>query len=204
MKRMTPIRYGLVAALMVIVSLGAVAGLKAQEPPEPPPDGELPDPPAREEMTEAERHRIQERIRIMRAWQLTEALELDETTAIQLFDFLDERDVAQEEAQVQLRTSSRELRQLLESGEGSDERVAELLEQIISTHLSIEEMRASMVRDASSILSPRQQAGLMLFLPEFDRRIQQMVRQVRRERRQGGDEPRPRRDRRPPPGPPDE
>ena len=55
--------------------------------------------------------------------------------------------------------------------------------EITSTHLHIEQLRAQLVLDAGAFLSPQQQAALMLFLPEFNRQIRDMMRQARQRHR---------------------
>lgn len=138
---------------------------------------------AEREGTGAERRaRIRERVRMLRAWRLTEVIEMDETTAARLFELLDNHDEQMAAEELALAEAGLELRQLLESGEGEDARIAELLEQIIATHLRIEEAQAQLVRDAGEFLTPRQQAALMLFLPEFNAEIRELAREVRRGR----------------------
>lgn len=163
---------------LLALVLGAAALLAVARPvlaqPEPQPEPSL---------TE----QLQERIRIMRAWRLTEVLDLDEVTAVQLFEHLDHYDTLIQPEQVRLNELGQRLRVLLEEGTGTDAEVAELVTQITETYLRIEQLNVERVREAGAFLDPRQQAALMLFLPEFDREIRQMVRQVRsrRARREG-------------------
>jgi hypothetical protein len=135
-------------------------------------------PPPEPSLTE----QLQERIRIMRAWRLTEVLDLDEATAVQLFEHLDHYDTLLQPEQVRLNELGQRLRVLLEEGSGTDAEVAELVTQITETYLRVEQLNVERVREAGSFLDPRQQAALMLFLPEFDREIRQMVRQARSRR----------------------
>lgn len=135
-------------------------------------------PPPEPSLTE----QLQERIRIMRAWRLTEVLDLDEVTAVQLFEHLDHYDTLLQPEQVRLNELGQRLRVLLEEGSGTDAEVAELVTQITETYLRIEQLNVERVREAGRFLDPRQQATLMLFLPEFDREIRQMVRQARSRR----------------------
>ena len=157
--------------------------LSAQERPPFPPGPPGMDRPAESGSAEG-REQVQERIRVMRAWRLTEVLELDDQTGIALFELLDELDSTLEPQQNQMRELGQELRTHLSEGSGSDEEIANLVEELMNTHLGIEQLRVETIQSAAEILTPRQQATLMLFLPEFDREVRQMVREVRRERRE--------------------
>ena len=119
----------------------------------------------------------------MRAWRLTEALELDEEVALQLFTALDDFDARMAPLQMVLEESARELRELLDGGSGTDAEIEALLTGIMDSHLRLEQLRIELIESSGTFLSPRQQAGLMLFLPDFDRQIREMVRETRRTRR---------------------
>lgn len=133
------------------------------------------------------RARVAERIRTMRAWRLTEVLDLDETTAVRLFERLDAYDAANAPLRMELERAGRELRRALEGEDADDARISELTTAIVDGHLAIEALRADLVRSVSDILSPRQVAAFMLFLPEFEREVRELIRDVRREHRRGRD-----------------
>ena len=179
--RVAPILFSL--AVVALAAVLMVPNLVAQEtgpPPPPPPPGEDGPPPPDDEET---RERVEERIRIMRAWRLTEALELEEDVALQLFTLLDDFDTRMAPEQAALGESGQQLRSMLDEGSGTDEEIAALLAGIMETHLRLEQLRIDLIASSGAFLSPRQQAALMLFLPDFDRQIREMVRDTRRQRR---------------------
>lgn len=170
-------------AAVALAALLIVPNLVAQEPGPPPPPhppGEEGPPPPDDEET---RERVEERIRIMRAWRLTEALELEEDVALQLFALLDDFDARMAPEQAALGENGQQLRSMLHDGSGADEEIATVLASIMETHLRLEQLRIDLIESSGAILSPRQQAALMLFLPDFDRQIREMVRETRRTRR---------------------
>ena len=176
-------RLSLLGGVAILFLTGIVLGgqVVAQDPPDDPPL------PSAEDL-ENERESVAERIRVLRAWRLTEELDLDESTGVQLFASLDTYDEQLEEVQQQLEQSAQTLNQLLESG-GTDEEISDAIESILTAHLSIEQARVDLIRNSGEYLDPTQQALLMLFLPEFDREIRNMIREVRQRREHGEDRP---------------
>lgn len=162
---------------------GLVSILSAQQPDQPPAG-----PPGLNPQLEGDsaRERVAERIRIMRAWRLTEVLELDQDTALELFALLDTHDALIRPEEAQLEQNARNLRQLLSAGDGDDEELSELTRAITQGHLRIEQLRVELINDSAGFLDPRQQAALMLFIPDFDREVRSMIRETRRQRRGQG------------------
>lgn len=139
------------------------------------------------DMTVDERRtEMRQRIRVMRAWRLTEELDLDEETGIELFAHLDAFDTRVEADQQQLSELGRQLRTFILEGTGSDEEVRAIMGEIMAAHLRIEQARIEMIEAAGTFLTAHQQAALMLFLPEFDDEIRDTVREARRGRRGRG------------------
>ena len=125
----------------------------------------------------------------MRAWRLTEHLELDEATAVSLFARLDAHDEQVIPVRQALEQAARELRRMLRDDSGTDAEVDTLMNQIMDAHVEIERSRVELVRGTGDILTARQQASLMLFLPEFDREVRRMIHDFRSERRRGEGRP---------------
>jgi hypothetical protein len=185
---------------LLVFWLPSFAGAQPDFPPmdQPPPlDDEMgPMPPGMEEPgtpeeQAARRQRMQERLRVMRAWRLTEAIEMDEVTAVQLFELLDHYDELVAGEQQQLDEVTAALRLNLEGGGGTDEEITTQVESIMQIHMDIEQLRVDLVRDSAVFLNARQRAALMVFLPEFDADVRNMIREVRQQRREmrqdGGD-----------------
>jgi hypothetical protein len=166
------------ASIVLLASSLVATGAVAQPgPPHGPEPGATADAPTSELL-----ERLRERIRIMRAWRLTDALALDEPTALRLFEHLDAYDVRIYEQQDALAELGRRLQARLAETSPNEAELRLLIEEITAAHLRIEALRVELVRDSRAFLSAREQAALMLFLPDFDRQIQQLVREVRRPR----------------------
>ncbi|MBN1946398.1 MAG: hypothetical protein JW797_12030 [Bradymonadales bacterium] len=215
MRRTTTRALTWMAAVLISWVISPGAQLAAQQPPDPAPPQEMQAVEGQEEPSEPDlqqqREQIRQRLRILRAWRLTEMIEMPENTAIQLFDLLDEYDLQMEALQAQLEDRGNQLRTYLEQATGSPQEIAQLVDEIMSLHLQIEQARVALVQHSAAILEPRQRAALMLFIPQFEGEVQQMFREVRRGRRgerrlgaqEGNDRPpmRPWRGEPPPPPP---
>jgi hypothetical protein len=164
--------------LLVVLLTAALGSSTLLAQPGPPPGGGPGT--GADEVAAEMRERLRERIRVMRAWRLTEALALDEATALRLFDHLDAFDARIYAEQDALAALGRRLQEQLSAPSPDGPEIRALVEQITSTHLRIEQLRVELVRESGALLEPRQQAALMLFLPDFDQQIQQLVRDVRR------------------------
>lgn len=161
--------------LTLILSLALLAAsASAQEPP-PPPDGEEPAP--------EDRERFLERVRMMRMYALTEALELDEATAAKLFPYLREGDDRLEEFHLQKREFGKQLRAMVKA-DTYDEAVAKkLLRGVAELEVAIATEHGKQMKGLSSILSVEQQVKFAMTRQRFERQLREMIRDERRSRR---------------------
>jgi hypothetical protein len=139
-------------------------------------------PPQHRARDHEERERAEERIRMLRAWQLTENLDLDTGTATRLFQHLDEHEGRLHPERETLEAAAQQLRQLLENDSPSEDEVNRIADAIMDQHLEIERLRVNMVRETEAFLSPTQRARLMLFLPNFERQVREMIQTFRHPR----------------------
>ena len=138
-------RIPLSTVLCLVLALVAGPAL-AQGPPPPPDGGPPPGSPEWEEMME--------RIATVRIFKLTQALDLDEQTAIKLAAYLKDKDAERMEINAQRGRTAREIKEFLDGGATEDARAQELL-------------------------TPTQQLQFVLANREFDREIREMIRKQR-------------------------
>ena len=119
------------------------------------------------------RERIKKKIRALRAYTLTEELQLDETTAGKLFPVLakydDELDrLLQQRADIE--------RRLKGAGDVKDPRALNtLIDEAVANQKAFWESQERRVTELRKILTPAQTARLLVVLPEFERRIQNQL-----------------------------
>ncbi len=128
------------------------------------------------------RAKIRQRIRALRAWRLTEALDLDEKSAIRLFPVLNRYDAQLLKLARQGHTLRRELRRQLKAPTPDNRRLNRLIGQMTKHKRNGFRLRNARFADLRKVLTPAQAAKLMIVLPEIDRRI---ARKIRRAMRKG-------------------
>lgn len=119
------------------------------------------------------RERIKKKIRALRAYTLTEELQLDETSAGKLFPVLakydDELDrLLQQRADIE--------RRLKASDSIKDARALNtLVDEAVANQKAFWESQERRIAELRKILTPAQTARLLVVLPEFERRIQNQL-----------------------------
>ena len=120
------------------------------------------------------REKIKQRIRAMRAYRLTEALALDEQTAGKLFPTLarydDETDKLLEK-RVDLVKRLRAVDQIKDP-----KQIDRLIDEAVGVQRAFWELDEKRLVDLRKILTPAQIAKLLIVLPEFERKIQNQLR----------------------------
>ncbi len=146
-----------------------------QGPPPPPPEGEEPAP--------EERERFMERVRMMRMYALTEALELDEATAAKLFPYLREGDNRLEEFHKQKRDFRRQLRDMVKADTYDKAMATKLLRGITELEVAIATEHSKQVKGLAPMLSIEQQVKFVMTRQRFEQQVREMIRDEKRSRR---------------------
>jgi hypothetical protein len=163
--------------LLVLLWLGAAAQAQAQAPTAVEEEEEEAPAPSAEQ-----RKRFLERLRVMRAWKLTEVLKLEEAAGAKLFAALSRYDDRILEAEVSLREAERALRQGLRRGAGEGELRA-MTDEVVKQKRAVDALRLEQFEQAGASLDARRRAELLLFLPRFDKEVRRALRQERERRR---------------------
>lgn len=171
-------RRALWIALMLPLAIG-VAAPRAEAQPRRAPTAEAPPPgPAADR-----REQIKKRIRSVRAFTLTEALSLDETTAGRLFPMLarfdDETDkLLQRRVEIQ--------RRLRRADTMRDPRqVDRVIDDAIANQRAFWDLEDKKIAELRKVLTPAQTAKLLIVLPALERKIQNQLRKAIAQRRPG-------------------
>ena len=124
----------------------------------------------------ARREAIKKKIRALRAYTLTEELQLDDKTTARLFPVLARWDDVTEKL-VQQRVDL--MRRLHASGELKDPKAVDrLIDEAIANQKAFWDLEDRRVAELRKVLTPAQTARMLLVLPAFERRIQNQLRRA--------------------------
>ncbi len=139
-----------------------------------------------DEASAEQQERARERVRIIRAAALTEALELDEATAAKLFPYLREADEAMEAVHRSKREARLALKQMVEADSYDSKAVDEALAAITEAEVKLAEGRAEMLEGLDRILTAEQRAKFIMVQGKIDREVRRVIREERRRHRGEG------------------
>lgn len=179
---------GLLAAL-----LPSPASAQPPDPPEPRAitDGSEPEP------RSARRERVRQRIRAMRAWYLTEELDLDDATATRLFPVLSKYDGKLAEVHQRGVELRRALRRAMSGRRPDQTSIDRLMDDLLTHYDNLYRVQRDRLVAVRRVMSPSQSARLVLILPRLDDAVRREIERTTKKRRRGpgGDRASPLRDR---------
>jgi hypothetical protein len=151
------------------VTLGLLlAGATARAQPKPAPVA--PVPPVTDQRTpEQLRKEVLDRMRALRAFKIVEALKLDEATSGRLFPILARYDDKEMAIAAERHALMHELREETEVAHPDDARLTATLNKILANRAKQRALRDDRVKDVRKVLTPLQQARLVLLLPRLER-----------------------------------
>jgi len=155
-------------ALVVILCLSFAAPAGA----EPPPPNDA---------GEEEREAFMSRLRMMRMYAFTEALELDEPTATKLFPYLREGDAAIESTHRDIRGHRKALRELASEDSLKDSEIDAHITAISALEQRMTTLRAEQIDGLKGILSPQQRVRFILTHARIERELRSALRDRRRQ-----------------------
>jgi hypothetical protein len=129
------------------------------------------------------RAEVLERMRTLRTWRIVDALKLDQATSARLFPVLARYDDREMALATERRDIARLLRAEVEATKPDDARLQAAIGRLLANRERQRAMEDERVKELRKVLTPVQQAKLMLLLPrlehEFARRIQQAANEQR-------------------------
>jgi len=151
------------------------------------------------------RKEMLEKIRMVRMYSLTEALELDEATAAKLFPYLRKHDSSLEQLQDSKRKHHKALRAMVNSDQFDEKAADKHLDAISQAQVEIAKTESTQLEGLKRILTTEQRVKFVFARIQFERKVREMIREERRrkrsQRRERHEGERPHRDRAPPAGP---
>jgi hypothetical protein len=139
----------------------------------------IPDRPTREQ-----RERVRERVKAMRMWKLTQALDLDDTLASRLFPLLNKYDKKRMKAERKIREETTALREALKTE--NEARLQSILERVEGRHKALQQLKDEEMAELKNILTTEQRARFILFQAEFQRDLRKIFTEARRKQRPDG------------------
>ncbi|MBA3395585.1 MAG: hypothetical protein H0T89_23250 [Deltaproteobacteria bacterium] len=127
------------------------------------------------------RDAVKKKIRAMRAYTLTEELELDEKSAAKLFPVLAKWDEVSDKLIVQRLDVQRRLAAAT-AVPGDPKVLDKLIDEAIANQKAFWDLEDKRLSELRKILTPTQTARLIVVLPAFERRIQKQLQTVTRRR----------------------
>ena len=125
-----------------------------------------------------DRAKFRERLEVITMWKMMESMDLDKTTADKIFEIrhklVGQRDTLEKEIRKDIETLRAKLRD--EPAKVSDAELTQLLNSVREKRKKLESLKDKQYEQLSKVLSPRQQAQMVLFLKDFHREIRAMLR----------------------------
>jgi Spy/CpxP family protein refolding chaperone len=172
MKSMRSVKFGIIAILLALAS-SAVA-----QPPPPPFEENGP-----------MRKQIREKIKTMKIWKLTDEVGLTPEQSEKFFPVYNKHQKSLEELDAKRDELVNRLERMTNADQVSDKDISETVRQLEEIPSQIMAERSRFMKEIGSILPLRQQAKLMVFEERFRQRLQEFIRDIRRDanRRRMGD-----------------
>ena len=154
-------------ALAIALAMLVAAPAFAQPPGQTPPVGQ-------QQQQQNRRERIKKRIRALRAYTLTEELQLDEATAGKLFPVLARYD---DEFDRLLQERAELAKRLAQVSRGGDARASDkAIEDAVANQRAFWSLEEKRLAELRKILSSQQVARLLVVLPPLERKIENQLR----------------------------
>jgi Spy/CpxP family protein refolding chaperone len=124
------------------------------------------------------RKEVLERMRALRAFKIVEELKLDENASARLFPVLAKFDEKEMVLASERRDIVRDLRAEVESPRPDDARIAKAIERLLANRARRHQLHDEQIKEVRRVLTPVQQAKLVLLLPRLERDFANWVHEV--------------------------
>ncbi len=129
-------------------------------------------PPSKEQI-----EKIRERVETLKLWKLTQALDLDEATAVKLFPLINKYDKKRFAIEQRMRKDMKKLRRSVDTA--SPDKLAELIRRIEGNHRELQAINYEQLEELGGILPVRKVAKFIIFQQDFNREMQKIISEVR-------------------------
>jgi Spy/CpxP family protein refolding chaperone len=117
-------------------------------------------------------------MRALRAWRIVEELKLDETTSARLFPILAKYDDQELTLADERRDIAQEIRTQLAAPHPDDAKLTATINRMLANRTKKHALRDERLKELRKVLSPVQQAKLVLLLPRLEREFALFIREV--------------------------
>jgi Spy/CpxP family protein refolding chaperone len=124
------------------------------------------------------RKEVLERMRALRAFKIVEELKLDENASARLFPVLAKFDEKEMVLASERRDIIRDLRAEVESPRPDDARIGKAIERLLANRARRHQLHDEQIKEVRRVLTPVQQAKLVLLLPRLERDFANWVHEV--------------------------
>jgi Spy/CpxP family protein refolding chaperone len=124
------------------------------------------------------RQEVLERMRALRAWKIVDALKLDEATSARLFPILSRYDEREMAIAAERHEIMRDLRAAAEAPHPDDAHLTAMLNKLMANRAKERALHDDRVKDVRKVLTPVQQAKLVLLLPRLERDFAGWIREA--------------------------
>jgi len=124
------------------------------------------------------RKEVLERMRALRAWRIVEELKLDEAASARLFPILTKYDEQEMALATERRDITRELQTLLAAPHPDDARITAAVNRMLANRTKRHAFKDERLRELRKVLTPVQQAKLVLLLPRLEREFAMFIQEV--------------------------
>jgi Spy/CpxP family protein refolding chaperone len=124
------------------------------------------------------RKEVLDRMRALRAWKIVEELKLDENASAHLFPILARYDDQELALAAERRDIAQEIRTLLEAPQPDNAKLTAAINRMLANRVKRHAMKDERINELRKVLTPVQQAKLVLLLPRLEREFAQFIRDV--------------------------
>ena len=124
------------------------------------------------------RKEVLERMRALRAWRIVDELKLDENASAHLFPILARYDDQELALAAERRDIAQEIRTLLAAPQPDDAKLTAAINRMVANREKRHAMKDERLKELRKVLTPVQQAKLVLLLPRLEREFAQFIRDV--------------------------
>ena len=132
--------------------------------------------------------RVRKKVEALRAWQLSEVLDMDEETNSRLFPAMRQADQERWKIEARNRKLIREMSRSLERPDPDQQKIDGILDELQSNRRELIRTEERHLKRVREILSPEDTARYLLFQIKFQREIKRKAAQAFRDRRQQDDD----------------
>ena len=127
------------------------------------------------------REKIRQRIKTVEIWQLTEAVGLIPEQSERFFPIYNKHREAMQNLKIEKQEALKRLNSLTYDPMSSDDDISKAMKEIDDFPRRSIEMRQDYMEEVSTVLSFRQQGKLLVFEENFKRKLQEIMRDIRRD-----------------------